>query len=662
MEISDLFSSDIASIAAETDDVTARRLVRKAANDYAELFDDPERLAAVDAELDALEAAKDAFQAGIEAEDRGDYTAAAQHYQIAVTESIGDATLRLARCLALLGKHEEALHWCSVAEDEGFGEAGDLAVRCHAALGETPPSRARSGDTDSVAAKPALEPEPERASGPRIQAADSADPGLTRRLKALACTAPLHDLDNRKAMLGWLVEPAAYQMSEIALRVIDLVTIAMDFDKGAGHDEIIGQLVPFVASQAPHRPSSEHERVARWALERLINVGTVDRTFYQVYGEIDIEGHYQRQPFYFKIVKEVAGPRGTISLRASNEAITVLIGALDTDVESAQIAAEVKLQNLIERGKLADARSAAEQARYRTVQYGEILRRRLEATRRDLRLVDWAEELPAMLDDALGHIEQRLRSEQAIHASITEARDTTEEPARKRHAAELVGVVEDCLRRHLQLQARLQSARSVFREEQDRQQFSGPPQRDAINLHGQLLEPLLQQSVRDAAGPLSTFFRVVAGASTPEVTTLPGLVSTLLNPIIEPQRTAGPVVHPAPEDLPDGSRFTDEHWQLADALLDLPGRVRSLSELVAKAATHDDDLPALVALRAGHALAPAVETARANRKRRLLVAVPTGTTFSGPRATAGGDDLLLTTADLVDPPDPTDPAFLGELA
>jgi hypothetical protein len=297
-----------------------------------------------------------------------------------------------------------------------------------------------------------------------------------------------------------------------------------------------------------------------------------------------------------------------------------------------------------------------------------MLRRRLEATRRDVLLVDWEDALPTMLNDALSHVEERLRVEHSIQASITEARDTTDEAERKRHAAELVAVVEDCLRRHVQLQARLQTARSVFRAEQDRQQFSGPPRRSAINLHGQLLEPTLQLPVRAAVGPLNTFFRVVAGPAAPEVTTLPSLISTLLRPVTEPQRTAGPVIHPSPDGVPDDRRFTEEHWQRADDLLDLAGQVRRLSELVSQAAQHDDDLPALVALRAGNALAPAIETTRGKKKARLLMAVPTGTTFSGPRDTAGGDDLLVTTADLVAvddvaiSPAETNPDVSGEVA
>ena len=58
---------------------------------------------------------------------------------------------------------------------------------------------------------------------------------------------------------------------------------------------------------------------------------------------------------------------------------------------------QIKLRNLINRGKLADAQAAAQQARYATIQYAEQLRRRLEATRRDVRSVDWEREVPELV-------------------------------------------------------------------------------------------------------------------------------------------------------------------------------------------------------------------------------------------------------------------------
>jgi len=192
--------------------------------------------------------------------------------------------------------------------------------------------------------------------------------------------------------------------------------------------------------------------------------------FRAVYGVFGADGSYLRRRFDFKLLVELVSPDGEVYLRTSDEAINVLVGALDMDVESAQIAAEVKLENLIKRGRLSDAQVAAEQARYRTVQYAEFLRRKLDATRRDVRAVDWLHEVPDLIADALTHIAARYKAENAILANITQARDDAEETDRKRRAARLVELVRDCIRRHTQLQARLQTAGQTFRAEQDRQQ------------------------------------------------------------------------------------------------------------------------------------------------------------------------------------------------
>ncbi|WP_158890032.1 hypothetical protein [Amycolatopsis anabasis] len=473
--------------------------------------------------------------------------------------------------------------------------------------------------------------------------ASLADEGLARRLKALACTAPLHDLDARKAKLDW-ADATVYQMAEIALHTIDQVTIAMDFDTGADHHEIVRRLQPFIAAQAPGRGAEEHTKVARWVLDNLINVGTADRGFRRVYGSIDADGSYTRRAFDFKLLVELAAPDGEVYLRASDEAINVLVGALDTDVESAQIAAEVKLENLITRGRLADAKLAAEQARYRTVQYGETLRAKLDATRRDVRAVDWDEEMPELLDSALSHIESRFRAENAILKNITAARDDAEDPDRKRRAAELVDIVGDCISRHTQLQSRLQAAGATFRAEQDRQQFSGPPRRATIDLFGQLLVPTLELPISDATAPTESFFHAAAGLAVPTVPALPALVSLLLRPAPERDKLVGEV--PEPELVPPETLdyYSDEQWRQADELLDLPEVPRRLSGLLAEARALDPGLARLVALRALHSYSPEVAAAVRQGDERALLAVDDGTLLDDPEF--GGADLLLASASI----------------
>lgn len=463
---------------------------------------------------------------------------------------------------------------------------------------------------------------------------------MARRLKALACTAPLHDLDTRKMRLDWL-DATPYQMSEIALQSIDQVTLAMDFDHGADQAQVVRGLSPFIAAQAPGASDEEHRRVGHWVIENLINVGSLDRGFQIDYGSLDEAGRYVRRRFDFKLLVELAGPDGQVYLRASDEAINVLVGALDTDVESAQVAAEVKLENLIQRGRLGDARLAAEQARYRTVQYAEALRQKLDATRRDVRSVDWLASVPALLDEALTHIESRYRAETAILANIADARDDAAEPARRRQAADLLAVVNDCIQRHTQLQTRLQEAGAAFRAEQDRQEFTGRPQRASIDVFGQLLRPCLALEVASAGAPTGAFFTAGVGVRVPSVPSLGGLVETLLTPPIERDPLGQPV--PEPELAPaQQDVFGERRWTQADAVFGADAGAVRLSALLERAREVDPDLASLVALRAVHAVGTAIATARNQGDDAVLLAVDDGSVLHDPDF--GGADLLLASA------------------
>ncbi len=265
--------------------------------------------------------------------------------------------------------------------------------------------------------------------------------------------------------------------------------------------------------------------MARWVLENLINVGSVDRGFRTVYGTFAQDGTYVRRDYDFKLIEEVPGYGGSVYLRTTDEAVNVLVGALDTDVTSAQIAAEVKLEVLISRGRLADAQLAAEQARYRTVQYSETLRRALDATRRNVRAVDWLNAVPDMIAEALDHVADRYRHENAILTNIRKARDESEDAEQKRRAAELVDIVKDCIRRHTQLQSRLLEAGPLFRAEQDRQAFATPMTTSGIDLYGHLLSPVLPLPLEQAIRVTDAFFARGTGLRTP-VSVRVGTLST----------------------------------------------------------------------------------------------------------------------------------------
>ncbi|GAA4235002.1 hypothetical protein GCM10022254_41230 [Actinomadura meridiana] len=478
--------------------------------------------------------------------------------------------------------------------------------------------------------------------GDVIESGGSSDRSFSERVKALSLTRPLHELDERKGLVTW-ADAKVYPMAELALHAIDIVAIAQDFETGAGHDHVIERLSEHARQIAPDRSVNEWADVARWVLNGLLNAQHIERGFTSSYGVTSDEGRHVRLDFRFRLLEEQRDERGGLVLRASNEALNVLVGALDTDVESAQIAAEVRLRNLIKRGRLQDAKLVAEQARIRTIQFGEEIRARLDATRRNVWSVDWMETMPGLLDEALEHVEERVVMERGIAAQITRTRDEADDPVLKRVAAELVDIVEDCVRRHTILQRRLIGARAVFREEQDRQEFSGRPNGLGIDLYGGLLKPLMALSVSEAAEPVARFFVASSGPEADAPVHLAGLVRLLFDPPAERPRHAEPVPEPEFAPLPEASGFSDAEWDAAERLLDLPGRTRRLSDLLAEAAESDlENLPDLVALLAQHAFAPEARSSVRRGDHRLRLSVPTDTPLDVPGF--GGDDLLVTSA------------------
>jgi hypothetical protein len=252
--------------------------------------------------------------------------------------------------------------------------------------------------------------------------------------------------------------------------------------------------------------------------------------------------------------------------------------------------------------------------------------------------VDWLAAVPALLDEALTHIEGRYRAETAILDHIAAARDEATEPGRRRQAADLLGVVGDCIQRHTQLQARLQEAGAVFRAEQDRQQFTDRPRRAAIDVFGQLLRPCLSLHVATALEPTAAFFRAGTGVRVPSVPSLGGLVETLLTPPSDRDPLGQPV--PVPELAPvEPDPFGADRWRQVETTLPATGETARLSQLLAKARATDPDLPQLVALRVVHAVGSAIRTARSQGDAAVLLAVDDGTVLRD--AEYGGADLLV---------------------
>jgi hypothetical protein len=149
-----------------------------------------------------------------------------------------------------------------------------------------------------------------------------ADAGRDRRVKALACTEPLHGLQANRSRRDW----ERFDFYELGLAAIDAVVDRMGFDTGIGRNDLDAVVLAEARRFAPESNESFLSSVVTELVETLIRPNV---------GEYTSAADEIRRRFDFALLTEHEDAEGAIYLRATNAAINVLIGGLDTDIESA---------------------------------------------------------------------------------------------------------------------------------------------------------------------------------------------------------------------------------------------------------------------------------------------------------------------------------------
>jgi hypothetical protein len=455
----------------------------------------------------------------------------------------------------------------------------------------------------------------------------------SRRVKALARLSPVLEMVGAagKGFSGLHEDLDVRALAEEAMTVVvDHMGISESY--GASRGDVVERVAIAAAAMRPGDDDAAL-RIAEWVVEWLCNERDGGRARRMRFADpargwepadLDVTLLYQDQ----------SPVTGEFVLRASDEAINALLVAFDHDLADAQVAAEAVMKVHIESGNLNRASAAAKQAADASVGYSQRLRSVLERTRRDVTSVDWSDTVPAMLDEAHRHLSGRVAAEQQLLASAEEMRDQQGDAATRQATGELVTVVDQCMRRHVDLLNDLMPARHTFLEEQRRQQLEVVAAPTTVAVGAELLIPLLAAPIKEAAGPLDRFVEGAVGPELPRQHSLALLVDQLLRPRrAHNQRPgAGPVSLADLEAPGDEDGFSDAQRAAAADLVavDTPER---LSALVVRARERDvpDDL---VALMVGAGFAFGREGYRTSNDRSPLH-----------DERFGGDDLLVDPVD-----------------
>lgn len=400
------------------------------------------------------------------------------------------------------------------------------------------------------------------------------DEAVVRRVKAVAATRPLHDLERNKASYdGGFWEH--YDLVSLAVKAIDQVALAMGVSAGTPYDESLSYLADQAARQHAAGGEAEHAAVAERVLGALVTAVPHEIT----YADHGPDG-VVRRVHDFSLLYEQWSADSSVHLRASEDAISVLVDALDLDVRSAQVAAEAQMRFLISRNAFAAAVGVARRERYRSVQLLEQVRTVVRDTVIDPDSYDWEVEVPELLRGALDHIVGRIVAEGELAQAVEERRDAAGDPDLRRSANQLIAVLRECRSRHSELQRHLLGARGHLRESQDDRFARARGQQRRAELESDLLVPLL-------AGPQGLAAdigdRVLGAFAAPRRRWLPSL-AVLVDELLEaPPAPAEGEELPEPVFCAEPDPWWGPYWDAAEAVLDAVAGPARLSELVATA-------------------------------------------------------------------------------
>lgn len=448
---------------------------------------------------------------------------------------------------------------------------------------------------------------------------------LTRRVRALARLTPLHELEARKGQRD--LDLARVDVRALALRVLDLTIEEMGVGPGAARGVILQALERMAASMDPALVPEDRTTLAEAVLGAMLNDGARRQAFVARYVDwTDAEPTGREMAWH--LLREVELPDGGYVVQATTEGINVYTGMLEFDVQDAQIAEEAVLRAQIRRGRIEDAVQTARNARLRSVEYQETLRRLLKLAQRDVAQVRWTDQMQGLLDDARLHLEDRVATERELLGLVAGKVDAASDEDAPR-VAELRDILEGCQQRHLRLHGEVLVAHRTFLDEQSRQVFRPRAMSRLPDLEAEVAGPALGASAGALDAAFPALLRAFFPAAARRTLYLPQLVDRLLKP---PPRQ--PVAEHVLEDAElaevEASRpFYEaaDHELVEQVLATLAHGPATLSTLLARLRDlgASDRAERLLVLRALHAFEPAATAdLRAERHGALSDAVFTG--------------------------------------
>jgi hypothetical protein len=403
---------------------------------------------------------------------------------------------------------------------------------------------------------------------------------ITRRVRVLLRTAPLHRVESNKARKA--IDWSKHDLRGLALRILDLTIESMGLSGGVPMEELRIGLRPLLRSVDEALDDESCDEIANAIIESLLNESDRRQAFSEPYLDLSAETPKQ-SVLRFHLLRERQASDGSTLIVATTEGINLYAGMLDYPVEDAQSAEEAVLRSQIRRGKIHDAVETAKRARLRSIEYEQKISTILETARRDVSQIEWVRDVLVMIADARTHIEERLISERDILRAIEDRLEMAQVNV-SGQLAMLRQTLYECLGRHMRLHERLISANGFYLQEQERQSFRPRMLAPLPDPEAELLRPFFLLTTGVVAKYSESILAIFQAPRAPKCLRLTLLLRQLLASRRETIESRFNLGLPALEPIMEPPPFFDKDDRLAvDAILANRPVSCHLSELLSHA-------------------------------------------------------------------------------
>ena len=364
---------------------------------------------------------------------------------------------------------------------------------------------------------------------------------VERRWRTLQLVAPVFQLLERAAPRAEL-DHERYDLGQLALRAIYFVVGHQASIEGSVSPErVVDHVTGLAGRMCPDDPARPWAKVAKLTFSTLLNDGRPHEARW-VELAVDGEGWADSRPYSFRLLRLTDAEDGT-AVSATDEAVLLYLQALDTNLADRAMALKLIVERQMLAGEFNRARATAIDARRTAEGLAASLRDKLDDTRRDVRSVDWAGEMPGWLSGTLDQLADQLDMDRQLLALAVTA---GEDPTAADNCRAIVAEVRRAQDVWLRLERRLQAAIPTFLAAQQAQRFNPRGLATAVDLVSDILSPVLAASAEVVEEVGATLFAAAGGLHRPPLWSVDDLAAQLLRAPMTWERPA-----PAYDDVGD---------------------------------------------------------------------------------------------------------------